>query len=491
MSDTDLRGVQFPAAAGEDARPTTAPLREILAGAVRRTDPGLAEAVERAEDWRRDYVDLIGRTTAASAASSAAALEIAGDGVEAMRQTMVLARVNGDVPLADVDLSEPSAPYSTEVVVGQDDPVTELRVPWQGRELAGHKLVDEVAAWVANGWAEPSLAEAIADVVAHPEWLRLEGRQVAVVGAGSEMGPLPALLSWGARVLAIDLPRPEIWDRLRQLPNAGAMSVPVADDDTVGMDLTSHPDDAVAWLDHAAGDAGLVLGDYAYADGGSHVRVTAASDAVGMELSRRRELAWAWLATPTDAFVVPGDVVDSARAAWTARGPVKWLQEPLRRVSRGGVYAPSYAVSGVDEDGHSWGIADVLVPQQGPNYALAKRLQRWRGVVAERAGQQVSFNVAPATWTRSVTKNRVLAAAYGGARHFGVEIFQPETTRMLMAALLVRDLHRPTPARRHPEELFSEAALHGRLWRVGYEPRTALVMAALAGLPGSVGTRGR
>ena len=44
-----------------------------------------------------------------------------------------------------------------------------------------------------------------------PDWLRLEGRTVAVLGAGAEMGPLPSLLRWGATVAAVDLPRPDLW----------------------------------------------------------------------------------------------------------------------------------------------------------------------------------------------------------------------------------------------------------------------------------------
>jgi hypothetical protein len=39
-----------------------------------------------------------------------------------------------------------------------------------------------------------------------------DGRTVAVLGAGAEIGPLAALLSWGARVAAVDLPRPGIWE---------------------------------------------------------------------------------------------------------------------------------------------------------------------------------------------------------------------------------------------------------------------------------------
>ena len=87
------------------------------------------------------------------------------------------------------------------------------------------------------------------------------------------------------------------------------------------------------------------------------------------------------------------------------------------------------------------GINDSLVPQQGPNYALAKRLQRWRATVARQQGTTVSMNVAPPTRTKSVVKNRALAAAYAGAHRFGVEVFEPSTSNVLMAALLVHDLN--------------------------------------------------
>src|SRR6185436_17606823 len=96
------------------------------------------------------------------------------------------------------------------------------------------------------------------------------------------------------------------------------------------------------------------------------------------------------------------------------------------------------------------GICDSLVAQQGPNYALAKRLQRWRATVARANGIPVSFTVAPPTRTRSVVKNRALAAAYAGAHVFGVEVFEPSTSNALMAALLVHDLRKPKPPLAHP-----------------------------------------
>ena len=214
---------------------------------------------------------------------------------------------------------------------------------------------------------------------------------------------------------------------------------------------------------------------YAYADGGAHVCVTAAVDALATDLLERRpETALAYLATPTDAFVVPEDAVAEAHAAYASRGLRRIAQAPLRALSRGRLFAPAYPGTST--------VADVLVGQQGPNYALAKRIQRWRGVAASVSGFAVAFNVAPATWTRSVTKNRVLAAAYAGSRRFGIEIFEPATSRVLMAALLVHDLHEPSHGDRNPEALFSDGAAHGGLWRAAYQPRSVLGIAALTGL---------
>src|SRR6185503_7434593 len=131
---------------------------------------------------------------------------------------------------------------------------------------------------------------------------------------------------------------------------------------------------------------------------------------------------------------VPDDAVDeSTRRYQEARG-IGRLRRPLRILSGGRLLARNYP------PGLYPGINDSLVPQQGPNYALAKRLQRWRAAVARDAGGLVSLRVAPATRTRSVLRNRLLAAAYSGAHRFGIEVFAPATSNTLMAALLVHDL---------------------------------------------------
>lgn len=491
MSDVTSAGVHFPAD-DQGRRSTTTTTKGVLADSVRGVDAALAERIDGCREWRKDYVDLVHAVTAASAGSAEGAARIAADGLASMRRRMVLVDPSGtEVPLDGARPTMPAgaAPFGTETVRGTAAPETTLRVPLGERVLEGEELRGQLASWVDRQLVEPSFATAVGEVIDHPEWLTLPGRRVLLVGAGAEMGPLETLLSWGADVMAIDLPRSRAWRHKKGLATrgAGTLTFPVDGSGDSGADVVHQPGQVLEWIRRERGDDPLAVGMHAYADSGVHVRVSAAMDLLMDELTADdARTALGWLATPTDAFVVPPEVVAAARARWDARGlALTSVQAPARVLGRGRLFAPAY------RDAHEGrpGIADVLVPQQGPNYAIAKRLQRWRGVAAEGAGQRVSFNVAPATWTRSVTKNPVLGAAYGGAHHFGVEVFRPETVRPLMAALLVRDLVREAPVRSHPEELFSEGAAHGGLWRVGYDPKTVLGVAAATGLPGSVGRR--
>lgn len=204
----------------------------------------------------------------------------------------------------------------------------------------------------------------------------------------------------------------------------------------------------------AALDGPLVLGNYVYADGATNLRVSVAVDALALRvLDARADTALAFLATPTDVFAVPGTVVDASIAAYAGRSRVgRLVGRPLRAASAG------------------------------------RRLQRWRATSARAAGTLVSMNVAPPTRTRSVVKNRALAAAYAGAHRFGVEVFEPATSNTLMAALLVHDLHTGGgPVHAHPWQNEANVAAHGGLWRAAYSPRSALGLAAVLGYGSSRG----
>jgi len=484
-TDADARGgVSFPSTGG--SRSTSATGQAILADAARAADPALAERILACKDWRKGYAPLVRELTAASISDADGATSIARAGLASMRSRLTFADCDRETTL-DTALAEvrPAYELGSGAIRGTARPVTELRVPYRGGELRGRALAEQLDRWVQAGSVEPSFATAIGRVAENPQWLALPGRAVALVGAGAEIGPLAPLCSWGVEVLALDVPRPDVWERIAGTARGGAgtVHVPLAADGSQGVDLVRDLPEAHAWLRRGGETAELTLGMYAYADGGNHVRVTGAFDALATGLvSDGNAEAIAYLATPTDAFVVPEEAARWARSAYSDRRLRRVLQAPAKALSRDRLYHPAYA-DGVP-------VADALVSQQGPNYALAKRLQRWRGVAAVADGRRVSFNVAPATLTRSVTKNRVLAAAYAGAHHFGIEIFGPRTTSTLMAALLVHDLNTTPSSRSHPERLFSDGAAHGGLWRAAYEPRSALGIAALAGLPSVLIGRG-
>ncbi len=481
----------FPATA-DGHRSTSALGQAVVADALRRVDPDGAQAASREANWRAGYLGHFRTLIEAGLTSRQAAMSVARDGLASLHGRMRVVR-HGEPETGLGALLSASARHELTAVqvAGGATAERELAVPYRGERLSGDALLRQLDAWVAVGVIESSCAGAVRTVAASPDWLALPGRTVVVLGAGAEVGPLPVLLSWGARVIGIDLPRPAIWDRVLETArrSGGTLLVPVADAKTgqdgadsggdlpqrAGVDLAGDVPAVADWL--AGVDGPLVLGNYVYADGAANVRVASAVDALTVRLqAERRDVALAFLATPTDVFAVPADAVAQSARAYADRSAAnKFGRGLLRSLSGGRLLRPAYP------PGSDPGICDSLVAQQGPNYALAKRLQRWRATIARDGGLAVSMNVAPPTRTRSVTRNRVLAAAYAGAGRFGVEVFEPATTKALMAALLVHDLHAGRPAAGHPWQDEAHAAAHGGLWRMAYTPRSALSLAALLG----------
>lgn len=487
MSADDV-GVVVPAEPG-GRRSSSALGRAVVADALRSVDAVGAMGVERETNWRSGYPAHFRRAIEAGLASRQAALSVAANGLQAVRRRMEYRQSDGrGQPLDAMDFESIGPSPATVEVRGTGERETEFSLPLGGERLSGDALARQLDSWAETGVLEPSAADRVRAVVAHPEWLHLDGQTVVVLGAGSEMGPLQALLRWGVRVAAIDLPRPDMWRRVLASgqDRAGTLLVPVGADpagaktdttaDRAGLDLLTEVGAAAEWI--LGIDGALVLGNYVYADGVTNLRVSAAVDALTVSLQAARpDLALAFLATPTDVFAVPPEAVAHAQHAYENRSRLaKILSRPLRAVSAGRLLRRQYA------PGVAPAIHDAIVSQQGPNYALAKRLQRWRATVARDAGSTVSMNIAPPTRTRSVLKNRALAAAYAGADRFGVEVFEPATANTLMAALLVADLNTGGgPAHEHPWQDEAYAAVHGGLWRAPYQPRSALGLAALLG----------
>ncbi|MGN9806861.1 hypothetical protein [Micromonospora sp. L32] len=479
-------GVVFPRTG--EGRSTSALGRAVVADALRAVDPVGARSAEHETNWRHGYLGHFRRLVEAGLLSREAALSIARDGLASLHARMTVIGADGrETGLDEAFTTAADEPLETATVTGGGPVERDLSLPYRGQRLRGDELRRRLDAWVTAGVIEPSCAEAVGAVLANPDWLDLRDQRVVVLGAGAEMGPLPSLLRWGGDVVAVDLPRPELWRRVLQTArrHGGRLRLPVrpgdaADDQALaaraGADLLHRLPQVADWLRGI--DGRLVLGNYVYADGATNVRVAMAVDALTGHLQQHRDdVALAFLATPTDVFAIPAEAVRHAERGYAARG---WARRSLRVVSGGRLLHRNYP-PGADP-----GINDSLVPQQGPNYALAKRLQRWRATVARDAGSTVSFTVAPPTRTRSVLRNRALAAAYAGAHRFGIEVFEPATSNTLMAALLVHDLRTGGgPALAHPWQDEAYGAAHGGLWRVPYAPRSALGLAVLLGLGGA------
>jgi hypothetical protein len=477
MGSDEPAGVVFPAAA-DGRRSTSALGRAVVADALRTVDPAGALGAEREANWRSGYLGPFRRLIEVGLASKQDWLAVARGGLDSLHARMRVAAPGADEAALGSLLAAPARrPFATATVPGTSEAETGFSLPYRGERLRGDALARRLDAWTSAGVVEPTCADAVRAVAAHPEWLRLPGRTVAVLGAGAEIGPLPVLLGWGARVAGVDLPHPPLWDRVLRTArdSGGTLLVPAAADappERGGLDLVRDVPAAADWL--AGIDGPLVLGNYVYAGGAANVAVSAAVDALTVRLQAARgDVALAFLATPTDVFAVSAAAVTQSARAYASRSPGAKLAGQL---SGGRLLQPAYP-PGADP-----GICDSLVAQQGPNYVLAKRLQRWRATLARDGGATVSLNVAPPTRTRSVVQNRVLAAAYAGAHRFGVEVFEPATCQVLMAALLVHDLHTGGgPAHDHPWQDEAHQAATGGLWRIAYAPRSALTLAALLG----------
>lgn len=498
-SGSPPRGVQFPLTDGR--RSTSATGREVFAEAAAAVDADLAHRIADAPRWHESYAELLRDLVAADLVHEEGAPDaVPRAGLAAVDAAFTYDREGTSVPVADVWSVESGFELATATVRGRGERATEVVVPLGDRALRGDALKRQLAQWIDAGAIEPSVAEAVGQVVDRPEWLDLSDLTVLVLGAASEMGPLAHLARWGATLVPVDLPRPRLWERVLGAVHEGAgralvpVRHPVDPDDldalavVAGADADTELPELAAWVD-TLGHLD-VAGTYVYADGADNVRVSLAADLLTRRLAARDDgVVLAGLLTPTDVYAAPAEAVAASQERMAARGAVPGI---ARRLSRGRGFRAQYETTITTPGGADYGLADCQVLQQGPNYALAKRLARWRLRVARADGTAVSANVAPATSTRSVTSNRLLAAAYGGAHRFGVEVFAPPTSTALMAALLVRDLRDPAAVGHpdvvldHPLALFADTAAHGGLWRMPWAPRSVLPLAAAAGLPGTL-----
>ena len=164
--------------------------RTVVADALRQVDPAGALAAEQDANWRTGYLVHFRRLVEAGLASKDAAVSVARGGLGSAHRHMRVVHEGGVETGLDSLLSAPAQRLVAMVTVpGTGQTESELSLPYHGELLRGGALLRRLERWADDGVIEPSCADAVRTVAAHPEWLRLPGRTVIVLGAGAEVWP--------------------------------------------------------------------------------------------------------------------------------------------------------------------------------------------------------------------------------------------------------------------------------------------------------------
>ena len=475
---------------------------EVFAASLDSTDAAAAKATRAdAAKWRRKYAKHVVANVEVSARSREAAVQVAQDGLRHLHSALLFERDGSEVPLdeamAKFTDSRSTLESMTVTGLGRAGGGVPLAVPYKGKELRGDSLRAQIEQWVKGGQCELDTGAALLAAVDNPSWCAdISDRTFVLLGASSAMGPLPLLLQLGAHVVAVDIDRAAVWEKIltaalespgkltfpmrRPLEVPGPPTVANAEDiaaaaAVAGCNLLTETPEIRSWLlNTLPEDSKVVLNCLAYLDGGDFVRISAAMDAIAAALTESRpNTTLAFLCTPTDAHLVPSTARAAAARNFRSLGLFAsafklWpgLPTNARRAVLQNDGDPSNP-----KDRSQVFICDAIVPQQGPNYILAKRIQHWRCVVASAAGTNCSASIAPATSTKSVLSNKAASALYRGLPSFKpMEVFEEGTSRALMGMLLIHDLcnaQASSTKLQQPLELFARTAFHGGAWRCG------------------------
>lgn len=474
-------GVLFPTDE-KGARSTTSAAKaiwaEALLGAIEPNDgetpQQVVDELQKEKDWRYQYTKHLSALGRLACASKGNALGMARKGIDKVYEDFEFERDGKTMKFKDAMAQLTTGSFGTGSVQGKAAPYVVASMPYKDTKLEGSALKEHMRAWADKGCVEASAADAVSKVIDNgKDWLDLSGRFFVLLGAGSELGPLPALLRHGATVVAVRTRKPEGWKKTLALAaeSAGTLIYPITDKEgegggapaeKAGCDLLTQTPEIRNWLLSVLPmGAKVTVGCYTYLDSDAHVRVSLACDAIMVELAEKRKAALAYIASPAVDCLLPAGCLEAMEAN---REKAPWWQRMT------GAPAPKVSSLKMSNVYHGFVVA------QGPNYALAKTLQNWRCFLAREAGNVVSANIGPPSRTESVMHNRTMKVILDGMAYIEPnEAFDAPTASDLMAMLLIHDLRneqsiaQPQTAMGHPWELMSVSAVHGGCWRAGYD----------------------
>jgi hypothetical protein len=461
----------------------------VLSQALTRYPEALGSAhfPPNAHAFKRQYGAALARFEAARCASSQRA-EIARFIVQKTLEALVFVEENGGVnPLLDY-LRKPAAPVKLLRNASPSTNGLAVEVPFEGKLWRGREVVALAERLYGAHQITRAACDALTWIVdhaaAHGGRISLYNQRFALLGAAAELAPTRHLLQAGASVLWVDPADP------LALRASGQELGGVLVWSEQARDLLVEPAAVLSAINEFAGKSAVHIGMFAYAGGESQEwRLGAVMNAITASLDPSLVRSVALLVSPTS----PGTLEpESVKAAETRRQNAPFWQRALARV--GILSRPGHHELGAEA------IALATVSIQGLSYQAAQYISKiaaaesyavyGNDLYAEQPRSlTVSANVGGVTRTRSLA-HPVFEAAFQGAPHFGVRIFEAETTRALSALLMLHDLLNPSApgaareidgkAREHAARVHAQQ-VHGGLYGLPYELEGVIRCAAVLG----------
>lgn len=485
-----------------NTRSTSVTNKNIWLQAVKDIDNDVYNYTKNIKNWRFGYVKAVLKNVKLCLKSKESALKISANGLQAARNEFLFVRDGKEYSCSDA-MNNFKGTYLTGIVKGSSkQKIKNYEIPYKGKNLVLDEAKAALESWVASGTIESSTGESIKTVLENPDWFDLSDKYFVLLGASSAMGPCADLLKLGANIIAIDLDRPFIWEKLikQTRESRGTLIFPlkkpqkeISGDEqlfaSAGSNLLTNTPEIANWLCTVVEEEDITIGNYTYLDGALHVQLALACDLIIEKVSdlRTKNTNLAFLCTPTDAHCIPEE---AAKESLKNYNDAPFWQKSIEAVGVKDVLVKNALPPIKSEDDGPIYMVDGIVSAQGPNYCLAKRIQHWRCVLAHNEGQVVSSNIAPSTATKSVVSNASFAAAYGGLHLFkSMEVFYQETSSAVMLALLINDIMNEKGISRianfrasgylNPFRLFEVNGFHGGVWRSPYKMGTVGIPSAL------------
>ena len=464
-SVTLKHGIQWPIESGGK---TTNVAKDIwCAAADAGNENSLSKAIRNERNWRFGYskhLAKLGDITAASSRDNAK--HIASSGLNEMLKKFVFVQLDNADPrnittttlydLGNIPYpGEGKSKFSTKKLEGTKAIPSELSFAYQKGTLEASQIGNKMKEWVEYGTCEPDCTDKVLKVVPALAEGSLKGKWFVLLGAGSEMGPLKFLLTYGANVIAIRTRKSKGWLNMAKIAedSAGTLFVPIAKDEKIlsdgdavtinwsemaGCDILTETLDIRNWIIDVLGGPNpkteVTVGLYTYLDSEAHVRVTLGCDVImtGIEkaFSRTR---FAYIGSTSVSTAITQEMEDAVSKN-RAASPL-WMKATRCLPP---VTSKLENVMDSQSEDKTIHLRHGFILAQGPNYALAKTAQVWRAMIATN---YPSFCVGPITRTESVCHNTTMAAmlkSYDRIKPY--EIMDPPCASTILGLLLAYDI---------------------------------------------------